>query len=493
MEKTAKRWLVLTVAGAGLLAVFLDSAVNIAFPAISAAFGRGVSSIQWVVVCYMLTSASLLLTCGRLADLFGCQRALLIGLVGSAAAFGLCGVAGTFESFLASRVLQGAAAALVLASAPAVVSANFSPRELGRALGVLNMVGFVGFTSGPILGGLLVEHFGWRAVYLFRVPLSLGTIALAMLLPREEVPRSSDREFDFLGSVALAAGVGLAGVGLALAAVKGLHSSAWKSPQMLGLACGSAASFALLITMERRARYPLLDRRWLAAALVFANASNLLSNLAMFAVWLLVPYYVVNVLRFKVSAGGALLAPCSLGMALSAPFAGALSDRFGARWPQLLGLAVEMLGLLLASQLGLRSSFSTVAVPLLLVGLGLGTFAVANMRLVMTSIGRADQGIAAGVVGMMRTLGVVTGASSAAAVFGMRRKVYQAALTSASLTPQALADQSFISAFQDTFLVSTALCLVAVVLAAIPVRYRDVLAAEEPTEAENRTCPVQQP
>jgi DHA2 family multidrug resistance protein-like MFS transporter len=203
---------------------------------------------------------------------------------------------------------------------------------------------------------------------------------------------------------------------------------------------------------------------------MLANLASLLANLAMFAVWLLVPYYIVDVLHYPATSGGTLLAPCPLGMALAAPLSGFLADRFGTRPLQAPGLAVEAVGLLLTSRLGPDASYVSVALALILIGLGLGMFTVANMKYVMGAIARERQGVAAGLVSMMRTLGVVAGVNIAAEVFSARRAVHIAALSQTHLPAAAVTLNSFIAAFGDAFRVSTAVCLVAIVLSLIPAR-----------------------
>ncbi len=156
----------------GLLGA-LDTSVNIAFPAITEAFQLDVTMMQWVVVSYVLTYASLLVSCGRLADLLGHTRLLRLGLVLSAVALLGCGVAPSFAWLLVARVGQGLAAALVLGAAPALVTLSVPAEERGRALGIFQMSMAVGVSIGPLLGGVLVDGFGWRAVYLFRIVPSL--------------------------------------------------------------------------------------------------------------------------------------------------------------------------------------------------------------------------------------------------------------------------------------------------------------------------------
>ena len=177
----------------------------------------------------------------------------------------------------------------------------------------------------------------------------------------------------------------------------------------------------------------------------------------MFAIWLLVPYYIVNTLGYPTAAGGLLLLPCPLATALAAPLAGRLSDRLGTSLLSTLGLGLEALGLWSISRLDAGSGYVSVALALGLVGLGLGVFQVPNLSFVMSAIPRAQQGVAGGMSQMMRTLGVVLGVTGASMLFSSRRAVYAGRLQ----LPEGRDPQSFIPAFQDVFLVSATVCLVA--------------------------------
>jgi EmrB/QacA subfamily drug resistance transporter len=454
------RWTVLAVASIGTLPVTLDSSLNIAFPAISTSFHLTVSLIQWLVIAYVLTTASLLLGCGRLADIAGRKKVFCIGLIISTLALTLCGFAPSYPFLLAFRVLQGVAAALISSTAPAIVAAVSAPNELGWALGILNMIGFFGQTSGPIAGGYLTERFSWRGVFLFRVPITLTAFSLALPVVCESAASDRHQEFDVAGAVMLALSV----AGFLLVLNYG-RSRGYLAPQTLMLAFGAVILFAGFIYSERRASQPIIDRSMLTPGLILINLANLLANLAMFAIWLLVPYYIVDVLHYPAASGGTLLAPCPLGMALAAPVAGHLTDRIEPRIVQVLGLAGESLGLFLVSKLGTAASYGSVVLALAMVGLGLGSFIVANTKSVMSSLAPERQGVAAGIVAMMRTMGVVAGVSSAAAVFSHRQSVHAALLSQAGAALSAVRLGSFVGAFHDAFNVSTAVCIGAMLLA----------------------------
>jgi EmrB/QacA subfamily drug resistance transporter len=441
------------LASLSALLASLDSSVNIAFPAITAAFTLDVTLIQWVVVSYVLTYASLLLGCGRLADLWGHGRVLTWGLAGSTLAFLSCGLAPTFAWLLAARALQGVGAALVFAAAPALVTLVVPTERRGRALGIFQMSAAAGFALGPLLGGVLVDSFGWRAVYLFRALPALLLTLLAAGQPRIVHEHHNDQHFDLLGALTLAGSV----AGFLLAVSRG-RDLGWASPLVLVLLLVASMCFAGFVVTEARVDAPVVDLSlFRRPAFTVANLLNVLANCAMFAIWLLVPYYIINALGYPAMAGGVLLMACPLATALAAPLAGTLSDRLGTSLLSTLGLAAEALGLWCISHLDIASSSASVALTLALVGLGLGVFQTPNMSFVMGAIPRAQQGVAGSMSQMMRTLGVVLGVTGASMLFGSRRAVHAQRLhLSAGSDPQ-----SFIPAFQDVFVVSAVVCVIA--------------------------------
>jgi EmrB/QacA subfamily drug resistance transporter len=441
------------LASLSALLASLDSSVNIAFPAITAAFALDVTLIQWVVVSYVLTYASLLLGCGRLADLWGHGRVLTWGLAGSTLAFLSCGLAPTFAWLLAARTLQGVGVALVFAAAPALVTLAVPAETRGRALGIFQMSAAAGFALGPMLGGVLVDSFGWRAVYLFRALPALLLTLLAAGQPRIVHEHHDDQHFDLLGALTLAGSV----AGFLLAVSRG-RDLGWASPLVLVLLLVASMCFAGFVVTEARVDAPVVDLSlFRRPAFTIANLLNVLANCAMFAIWLLVPYYIVNALGYPAMAGGVLLMACPLATALAAPLAGTLSDRLGTSLLSTLGLGAEALGLWSISRLNGTSSSVSVALALALVGLGLGAFQTPNMSFVMGAIPRAQQGVAGSMSQMMRTLGVVLGVTGASMLFGSRRAVHAQRLHLSTVNDP----QSFIPAFQDVFVVSAVVCVIA--------------------------------
>jgi EmrB/QacA subfamily drug resistance transporter len=432
----------------------LDSSINIGFPAITAAFALEVTAIQWVVVSYVLTHASLLLGCGGLADLSGHRRLLICGLLISAAAFIACGLAPSFDWLIAGRIVQGLGAALIFGTAPALVTLAVPAESRGRVLGIYQMSAAAGYAIGPLLGGMLVDNFGWRATFLFRVAPAALLAGLAIVkLPRQSERKAAAR-FDFLGALTLAISVAAGLLTLTQARARG-----GLSPEVIILALASIACFTGFIVAERRAAAPVIDLTlFRKAPFVIANLLALMANCARFAIGLLLPYFVINVLHYSATVGGSLMLATYLLTIIAAPLAGKLSDRIGTARLSSLGLAIEGLGLWLLSRLGQQTDYFSLAFALVIVGLGLGIFEAPNMSFVMGAIPRSQQGIAGAGANMMRPLGIVCGATGWSMLFDHRRTL------AGHLTGTLSDGDATVLAFQQVFLAAAMLCGAAWVL-----------------------------
>ena len=378
------------VAALGALVVSLDASVNIAFPAMSVAFDVGPVSIRWVIVCYVLTYALTAFGAGLLADRFGPGPVFTAGLWISGAAFAGY-VVSSFGLLLAARVLQGVGGGLIYGTAPALITLALPRERHGFGLGRLALGMGVGLTLGPIVGGALVDVSGWRAVFLYRAPLALAVGVLALL----QLPR-------------------------------GGRGGAWRLPPRT---------------------------EWLRGSVLGALLLSALANWAQFAVWLLVPYYLVGVLGLSTARAGLLFTLTPLGTAAMSPLAGRITDRAGPRLPITLGLTAEAAGLILISRLDATSSWPLVGAALALVGLGLGLFQVPNLTQVMRAFPAAGQGAAGGLAFMSRTLGIVAGVQASATVFGGLERAL-----------------GWSGAFTAAFAVAGGVCALAAVLALLSVR-----------------------
>ena len=449
----------LVIAGLAALIGSLDTALNIAFPDLTTDFDLDVTAVQWMVVSYVLTYACLLLPIGRIADRWGHRLVLVVGLVVSTLAFALAGGAPSYRWLFAARILQGVGVACISAAAPALITLSVSSDRRGRALGAYQMSAAVGLTLGPLIGGVLVRAIGWRGVFWFRVPLSLVLLLAIVAVPfsrnRDAI---DDRPLDLPG-----AGLLIVGTAALLFVVSIGRSVGWGSHRVLiGAALGIVAVVAFL-KVELRSSSPLIDLKLFRnPGFGLANVLNVLSSATMFAVWLLVPFYLVEVLGFGAIASGAILTVTPACTAAVAPLAGRLADRLGTASVSSVGLGVEAVGLAVASRLGAQTSGVWLVVALAVIGLGIGLFQVPNMSFVMGSVARSSQGVAGAMTQMMRTSGFVLGASCVALLFAVRRESRGSKLSISELDP------TWMAAFHDVFVAATALCALTAIVSMLP-------------------------
>jgi MFS family permease len=430
----------------GASIVPLDSSVNVAFPAIVAAFGLEVAAIQWIPICYVLTYGSLMLAVGRLGDIFGHRRVFRIGLAWSAVAFVLCALAPTYGTLLGARVLQGIGAALAIGCGPAL-AANLFPEAMRVKALAAYATGFAAAqAAGPLLGGLLVQWFDWQGVYWFRAPIALAALWLARGLPAPPPPGARE-PFDAIGAVLLTTTVATA-----LLAVNRAPAAA-----ALPLALVAVAALAGFLWQSRRAARPIIDlglfRQTGFAALNLAHA---MVAFAAFAVMLVGPFYLARIAALPPVLLGLALACSHGGAVLGAALGGWASGRWGARRLAMLGAALTAAGLLAVAAWDAQTPRALLVLSLAVQGLGTGLFTLAYTDVVTATMRREDRGVAGSLTMLTRTLGVVAAASLLTLMFG----AIEAARIAAGAAPQ----EAFLGAFSAVFLAVGVLPLVALAL-----------------------------
>lgn len=396
----------LGLVGLGIAAVPLDSAVNIAFPDITGSFGLPLAMIQWVVICYVLTHAGLMLAFGRVGDIWGHARVFRAGLAWNAAAFLLCAAAPSYGWLLFFRFLQGIGAGLIISCAPALVTSLYPEARRSHALGMFTLMFAIGSAAGPIIGGLLVARWGWPAVFWFRAPIALIALLFLRGLPPQLASGGRER-FDIGGAALLA--VGLASLLLAINTMPRLGGGNYLGPALL---IAAAALLGGFVRWERRAARPIV-RIELFAKPGFAaiNFGNTLLMLTTFSVLLFVPYFFARFTDLPLPVAGGVLAVGFVAMAMASPVASRLTGRFGAERVAALGAIVTGAGLALVGFWQPGIGAAAMAAVLALHGIGLGLFQVAYMDLVMATAALADRGVAGSLSMLTRTVGIVTGAA----------------------------------------------------------------------------------
>jgi DHA2 family methylenomycin A resistance protein-like MFS transporter len=410
----ARRWPVLAVMCAGYFLVLLDvTIVNVALPRIGAGLDTGVDGLQWVVDGYALPLASLLLAGGTLGDLRGHKRLVLVGLGVFGAASAGCGLAGGIGALIAARAGQGVGAALLLPGTLAIISRAFPERgEQARAIGVWAGVGSVALPAGPLLGGALVQAFGWRAVFLLNVPIVAMAATAATAIVRET--REPDaRRPDW-------AGVLLGGSGLA-AATYAVVRVGHRGPDPTVLAASALAVLALVgfVLVERAVRHPMLPPSlFRRPGFGTANAVAGAMNLGTLGLLFLLTLYLQTVQGRSALAAGVALLPLFCPLVVLAPLGGRLTARVGPRPATATGLLVAAVGVGLLARLTSGSPYLALLPALLAWGVGLGLLTPAVVAAAVAAVDAERAGLAAAVNNTARQAGGAVGIAAFGAVAG---------------------------------------------------------------------------
>ncbi len=397
------KWWALSCTSVGMLLATVNSGtLIIALPDLERALHTSLLTLVWVILSYMIASTVLVVTAGRLSDLFGRKKAYVAGfLVFSAASLG-AGFAGDGTELILWRIAQGVGGAFLFANSAALVTDAFPARQLGLAMGTNTMVAAVGLVLGPVLGGLLVT-ISWHWVFWFNVPLGLAASAWAAFVLRELARPDAVRGLDIPGSVVFVTGL----TGLVLGISRGGLTS-WTDPiTVVGLLVG-VVLLPLFVLIEKRGRAPMLDLSIFQNRLFSAaTGAAFLNGLSRFALMFVFVFYFQGAQGDDPVTAGIKLAPMAIGMLVASPLAGIWADRHGSRALAVGGMLVGALGLALMTTLQPESPYWQSSVWLLLVGIGSGMFNSPNTAAMMGTVPANRRGIAAGTRTMVQNTGAV--------------------------------------------------------------------------------------
>ncbi|MFD7731212.1 MFS transporter [Kitasatospora phosalacinea] len=410
------KWQALATLCVTMFMAMLDNViVNIALPRIGRDLDAGISGLQWVAEGYSLVYAALLLTGGTLGDRHGRTRVYRIGLalftLGSAAA----ALAGGIGTLVAARMLQGVGAALLTPGSLAILRQVFTDeKERARAIGLWSGVSALGLSVGPVVGGPMVDAFGWASVFWINVPVGLVGLVLAYRVLPVVAPR--ERRVDLLGLLLSAGGLGALVYGLVEGPGRG-----WTDARVL--ACGAVAAvlLALFATVELRVAEPMLELRLFRdRVLAGALLSGLMVSFGMFGAMFFLPLMLQGVMRWTPTAAGYAGLPLSAVIVFAAPLSGRLTARHGARAPLVLGIALCAVGLGGLSLYSGQAHYWSYAWTLVLLGFGMGlTFTPVSIA-VLQRVAPAQTGMASATINTLRELGGVLGIAVLGAVLTNR-------------------------------------------------------------------------
>jgi EmrB/QacA subfamily drug resistance transporter len=392
-QRRKRLTLAATVLGSSM-ALIDGSVVNIALPSIQQALHADAASTQWIVNAYLLLLGALVLVGGSAADLYGRRRIFLVGIALFTAASIACGLSPNAELLIVSRAAQGLGAALLTPASLAMLGATFDEHERSHAIGVWAGVGALTAAAGPVLGGWLVDHVSWRAIFLLNVPLAVAAAGLAIFFACESYDSQAKR-LDWKGAAAVA--LGLAAITWALGAIP---ASGFHDKVVLSALCLGAALLASFIAIEARSHQRAMMPLSLYRSRNFSgtNALTLLLYFALGGALYFLPFGLIRLGGYSATQAGAVLLPFALIMGFGASFAGAMSDRFGPRLSLTAGPIIAASGFAMLGFADLKASYWVSVFPAIcIMALGMTVTVPPLTSTVMASVGDARAGIASGV------------------------------------------------------------------------------------------------
>ena len=445
-------WLVLLVLTTGFFMIMLDTTiVNVAIPAMSTGLKTTLDQILWVLNAYVLVYAVLLITAGRLGDLYGQRNLFAIGLFVFTVASALCGLSQSPEQLIAARVLQGVGGALLTPQTLAILTSIFPPARRGAAFGVWGGVAGLATLAGPTVGGAIITYIDWRWIFYINVPIGiLALVATFLIIP--DLRPGRHHGWDVVGIIVATAGLFAIVFGL----IEGeryswgqIGSYAITIPEVIA---AGVVLLVLFVIWERFQSEPLMPLS-LFAERNFAVANWIAAAISVGMLGLFLPFtiYLQSARGFSALVAGLTLAPMSLTSMFTAPFAGRLADRIGGKYILMAGIALFTIGMgSIAFVAGPDSTWVNFFVPAVVAGLGIGMTFAPMTTVAMRNVSPQVAGSASAVLNTIRQLGAAIGSAVVGAVLQnqLASTLHNQAVSHASALPAQFRDQ-FIAAFSN--------------------------------------------
>lgn len=401
-----RRWWTLAAMCFALFMVMLDNTVvNVALPSIQDDLHTSLAGLEWTVNAYTLAFGVLLVTGGRLGDIFGRRRVFLIGVVLFAASSAFIGFSQSSAWLIAGRALQGVGAALMMPATLSIITNAFPPHERGKAIGTWAGVSALALAIGPVLGGVLVEHVSWQSIFFINLPVAAGAVAVTLFATHESRDETVVRKVDVAGIAAIT--VGLTALTLALVEAS---DWGWGSPRILVLFALAAIGLAAFARIEQRVRVPMVDFSFFGSrTFLGTNIVAFIVSFAMLAMFFFLTLYMQNVLGYSPLEAGIRFLPTTLMVIVIAPIAGRLTDSIGPRPLITAGLALVAVSLVWQSFLTADSGFGFLLPGFVLMGIGIALVMSPMSTAAMNAVDQTKAGVASGILSMSRMVGGTLG------------------------------------------------------------------------------------
>lgn len=429
-----RKWKIFFLVATSIFMSTLDSSiVNVALPYMIQDLKTDVQTIQWVVLSYLLSVSSLLLTFGRLSDIKGRRIIYISGFSTFTLGSLFCGLASTPFGLILSRILQGCGASMLMACSPALIVDIFEPKERGRALGMMGSVVAAGLTTGPVIGGIILEYLSWRYIFFINLPIGVAAAAGgALLMSKDKTAKGSNEPMDLAGSGLLI--LFLSCFLLMLTWLTQWGALSWQTAMLF---CAGVVFVTAFWINEKKSKFPLFDLGLLRIRLfVFPVISSTIMFSALFVIIFMMPFYLTYPCGFNASKTGVVMIVPFIFLLLVSPVSGMLYDRYGSRKLCMTGMSLVLASLISLMYLAPQASMGSILWRIALTGIGTALFVSPNNTAAMNAAPLQRRGIASGTVATARNIGMILGVALAGIVFTTGFASYSGGSALEQYTPQ---------------------------------------------------------
>ena len=408
-----RRWWTLGAMCFALFMIMLDNTVvNVALPSIQRDLHTSLSTLEWTINAYTLTFAVLLVTGGRLGDIFGRRKMFLFGVVVFGVSSAAIGFAPSDAFLIAGRALQGVGAAFMMPATLSIITQAFPPHERGTAIGTWAGVSALALAIGPVVGGFLTEYVSWRAIFFINPPIAVLAVCVTLFAARESRDETVSRTVDYAGIAALTIGL----TALVLALIEG-NSWGWGSARIIGLFAVAAVALPSFLVIEHTVKAPIIDFAFFRSRTsAGVNMVAFIVSFAMFAQLFFMTLYMQNILGYSPLGTGLRFLPATLMIVVIAPIAGRLADRVGSRPLMTVGLVLVACAIFIQSHITIHSSYLVLLPGFVLMGIGMALTMSPMSTAAMNAVDKSKAGAASGVLSMSRMVGSTFGVAVMGAI-----------------------------------------------------------------------------
>ncbi|MCW3021747.1 MAG: transporter [Conexibacter sp.] len=402
VDEDNRRWWTLAAMCFALFMIMLDNTVvNVALPSIQKNLGASTSGLEWTVNAYTLSFAVLLVTGGRLGDLFGRRRMFLFGVVVFGAASGLIALAQSEAWLVSFRALQGVGAAFMMPATLSIITNAFPAHERGKAIGTWAGVSALALAIGPVVGGFLVENVSWQSIFLLNLPVAAVAVVVTLFATHESRDETAARSVDVPGVTAITIGL----TAMVLALVEG-NAWGWGSGRVVALLATAVVGLTAFAVVEHRSTNPMVDFQFFRSrSFLGANVVAFIVSFAMLATFFFLALYLQNVRGYSPLQAGVRFLPMTAVIIVGGPIAGRLSDKIGPRPLMATGLLLNAISLFWQGHLRVDTPYVTLLGAFVLMGFGMGLVMSPMSTAAMNAVDRTKAGVASGVLSMSRMVG----------------------------------------------------------------------------------------